>query len=71
MAAISHGEVQVTIDPWISEWGNLTLVMRGRRAPNCLHMDGFINMWTVGCLGRTRGSETSKYPEEKKEESIS
>ena len=29
-AARSHGEVQATLDPWISEWGNLAPVMRSR-----------------------------------------
>ena len=45
--------MQATVDPWISEWGNLALVMRS-------HPDVFGR--------RTRGSETSKYPEEEKEE---
>ena len=45
--------MQATVDPWISEWVNLALVMRGH--------PGYVGR-------RTRGSETSNYPEEKKEE---
>ena len=50
--------MQITCDPWISEWGNLT-------------------GWTPVILTPihnvrkgTRGTETSKYPEEEKETSI-
>ena len=53
-AAKSHGELQASIEPWISEWGNPAVVMhchpRKRKG--------------------TRGTETSKYPEEKKSNEI-
>ena len=50
----------MSIDPGISEWGNPAAVMRSHREMNQI----------VSQEG-TRGSETSKYPEEKKENSIS
>jgi len=43
----------------MSEWGNPSVVMRGHREMN-----------KIVSTGGTRGSETSKYPEEKKENSI-
>ena len=47
--------MQITIDPWISEWGNPSR---------------FIGIYRV--IGRrTRGTETSKYPEEEKTKVIS
>ena len=53
-AAKSHGELLASIDPWISEWGNPAVVMH--------------------CHPRnrkgTRGTETSKYPEEKESNEI-
>ena len=49
----------MSIDPWISEWGNPAGVMSGYRMLN-----------QIGIEEGTRGSETSKYPEEKKENSI-
>ena len=50
----------MSIDPWISEWGNPAGVMSGYRMLN-----------QIGIEEGTRGTETSKYPEEKKEKSIS
>ena len=50
----------MSIDPWISEWGNPAGVMSGYRILNQIDMQE-----------GTRGTETSKYPEEKKEKSIS
>ena len=46
-------------DPEISEWGNPAGVMPSH---SCLNQ--------IGQAEGTRGSETSKYPEEKKENSI-
>ena len=42
--------MQITFDPWISEWGNP------------VHSD----MDYPDYRGQTRGTETSNYPEEKK-----
>ena len=50
-AAISHGEPRAGFDPWISEWGNPTVKVIAHR----IHK----------CAKRTRGTETSKYPEER------
>ena len=50
----------MSIDPWISEWGNPAGVLSGYRMLN-----------QIGIEEGTRGTETSKYPEEKKEKSIS
>ena len=50
----------MSIDPWMSEWGNPAGVMSGYRMLN-----------QIGIEEGTRGTETSKYPEEKKEKSIS
>ena len=50
----------MSIDPWISEWGNPAGVMSGHPMLN-----------QIGIEEGTRGTETSKYPEEKKEKSIS
>ena len=50
--------MQITCDPWISEWGNLT-----GKTPVILTP---IHNVRKG----TRGTETSKYPEEEKETSI-
>ena len=58
-AAKSLGELQASIDPRISEWGNPAGVMP--RHP-------YLNK--IGYEEGTRGTETSKYPEEKKEKSI-
>ena len=49
-AAKSLGELQASVDPGISEWGNPARVMP------CHPRKG----------GPTRGTETSKYPEEEK-----
>ena len=49
----------MSIDPWISEWGNPAGVMSGYPMLN-----------QIGIEEGTRGTETSKYPEEKKENSI-
>ena len=43
-----------SVDPWISEWGNPSSREAGHQRK----------------LGRTRGSETSQYPEEKKSTEI-
>ena len=60
--------MQVTLDPWISEWGNPTLVMRGHPALNSVYQRGSVGLvGGIECGRRTRGSETSKYPEEEKE----
>ena len=48
----------MAFDPWISEWGNPRRYTLRIHAP--IH-----NAWRG-----TRGTETSKYPEEKKENSI-
>ena len=58
-AAKSHGEEQISFDPWISEWGN------PHEKTSCTVKP--IHNLTEG----TRGTETSKYPEEEKETSIS
>ena len=50
----------MSIDPWISEWGNPAGVMSGYPMLNQIDIEE-----------GTRGTETSKYPEEKKENSIS
>ncbi len=51
--------MQITNDPWISEWGNLAERTSVILTP--------IHNVRKG----TRGTETSKYPEEEKETSIS
>ena len=50
----------MSIEPQISKWGNPAGVMTGHRAMN-----------KIVAQEGTRGTETSKYPEEKKEKSIS
>ena len=50
----------MSIDPRISEWGNPTGAMSGHPMLNQIDIEE-----------GTRGTETSKYPEEKKEKSIS
>jgi hypothetical protein len=60
----------MSFDPWISEWGN---------PPDCfLLLPRLRAWWLSGCITRyfypeyigvkeqTRGTETSKYPEERK-----
>ena len=59
-AAISPGEWQTHLDPGISEWGNPAGVMP------C-----YPRLNQIGRREATGGTETSKYPEEKKETSIS
>ena len=59
-AAKSCGESQADNDPQISEWGNPAGVM-----PRHPEMNQIVSE------EGTRGTETSKYPEEKKETSIS
>ena len=59
-AAISPGEWQTHLDPGISEWGNPAGVMP------C-----YPRLNQIGRREATGGTETSKYPEEKKENSIS
>ena len=55
LAAISHGEPQAGVDPWIPEWGNPLRVMSEKPR------DEYIVPRRP-----TRGIETSQYPEEKK-----
>ena len=55
-AAISSGEAQTAFDPEISEWGNPAGVMP------C-----YPRLNEIGREEATRGTETSKYPEEEKE----
>ena len=57
-AAISHGELQISFDPWISEWGN----------PH--DEESWSVTWIHSVARGTRGTETSKYPEEKKSTEI-
>ena len=54
-AAISPGEAQTAFDPGIPEWGNPAGVM-----PCYPHLN------QIGCEEATGGTETSKYPEERK-----
>ena len=57
---ISCGKEQISDDPQISEWGNSLKVMLKYPILN-----------QIGIEKETRGTETSKYPEEEKETSIS
>ena len=50
----ASGSWRASFDPRVSEWGNLTRVVLGYRM---LKFDR--------CVGGTRGSETSQYPQEK------
>jgi hypothetical protein len=59
LAAISFGEPQAGVDPEISEWGNPAGVI------SC-HLPAEYIGWSK----RTRGIETSKYPQEKKSNEI-
>ena len=59
-AAISCGEGQTPFDPQVSEWGNPAGAMP------C-----YPRLNQIGRAKATGGTETSKYPEEKKETSIS
>ena len=54
-AAIFPGEAQTAFDPGVPEWGNPTGVMP--RHPSAEH---------IGFGEATGGTETSKYPEERK-----
>ena len=58
-AAISFGELQASADPKISEWENPTRVM-----------PGYLGAEFIGSRKRTRGTETSKYPQENKSNEI-
>ena len=58
-AAISFGEAQTAFDPEISEWGNPAGPMPCHPRPN-----------EIGREEATRGTETSKYPEEEKSTEI-
>ena len=58
-AAISSGEAQTAFDPEISEWGNPAGVMP------C-----YPRLNEIGREEATRGTETSKYPEEEKSTEI-
>ena len=63
MAAISHGELSASADPWIPEWGNPPGVMPRYPYPN--------HLWcAVGYEEATGGTETSQYPEEQKSTEI-
>ncbi len=59
VAAISLGELLPSFDPGISEWGNPAGVIPRHRRLN-----------QIGRMERTRGTETSKYPQEKKSTEI-
>ena len=54
----ASGSWQISFDPEMSEWGN------PHEQTSCIHTP-IHNVWKG-----TRGTETSKYPEEKKENSI-
>ena len=58
-AAISHGELQISLDPWISECGNT------------YGEEPYIINWIHRLMRGTWGTETSKYPEEEKSTEIS
>ena len=58
-AAISFGEAQTALDPKISEWGNPHGVM-----------PMYPRLNEIGREEATRGTETSKYPEEEKSTEI-
>ena len=58
-AAIVPGEAQTAFDPGVSEWGNPPRAAPRRPQPN-----------EIGCGEATRGTETSKYPEEEKSTEI-
>ena len=60
LAAISFGEPQAGVDPEIPEWGNPTRVIPGNPFAEY-----------IGLRRRTGGTETSKYPQEKKSNEIS
>jgi hypothetical protein len=55
----ASGSGQTRFDPMISEWGNPAGVMSGYPLAEY-----------IGLRRRTRGSETSQYPEEKKSREI-
>ena len=57
--AISDGELLASVEPSISEWGNPPGVMS--RKPLAEY---------IGFGWRTRGTETSQYPQEKKSNQI-
>ena len=59
LAAISFGEPQAGADPKIPEWGNPTRVI-----------PGYLAVEYIDCRRRTRGTETSQYPQEKKSNEI-
>ena len=52
--------MQIAFDPQISEWGNPTGVM-----------PSYSELNKIGSAEATRGTETSKYPEEEKSTEIS
>ena len=58
-AAIVRGEAQTACDPRVPEWGNPAGVMPRHPRPNQLSLEE-----------ATRGTETSKYPEEEKSTEI-
>ena len=58
-AAIVRGEAQTACDPRVPEWGNPAGVMPRHPGPN-----------KIGPEEATRGTETSKYPEEEKSTEI-
>ena len=59
LAAISFGEPQAGVDPEIPEWGNPVRVI-----------PGYPEAEYIGPWRRTRGTETSQYPQEKKSTEI-
>ena len=59
LAAISPGEPQAGVDPGIPEWGNPARVI-----------PGYPPAEYIGRRRRTRGTETSQYPQEKKSTEI-
>ena len=59
LAAKSFGEPQAGVDPEISEWGNPARVIPGDPGTEY-----------IGSRRRTRGTETSQYPQEKKSTEI-
>ena len=58
-AAIVPGEAQTAFDPGVPEWGNPPGAMPWHPEPN-----------QIGSAEATRGTETSKYPEEEKSTEI-
>ena len=64
MTAILAGELSRSFDPAVSEWGN-PLAFGGNSAVKIPTCRG------IAAVEETRGTETSKYPEENKSNEIS